>query len=134
MGPALLSWNLAGQSWRLVFWVNVPVAGIAAITAARLLPADRGSEEPHDREHVWQIMIDGTPSGSIVNDHAVELPVEPGRHSLRLRSSWRFASPEWSFEAAEGEVVSFTSHAPLIWPQAAPSLVKPDLWITLKPD
>jgi hypothetical protein len=79
-------------------------------------------------------MIDGTPAGSIANDHAVELPVEPGRHTLQLRSSWRFASPERSFEAAEGEAASFTSSAPLIWPQAAASLVKPDLWITLKPD
>jgi EmrB/QacA subfamily drug resistance transporter len=44
LGPALLDWNLAGQSWRLVFWVNVPVGLFAAIAAARLLPeghADR---------------------------------------------------------------------------------------------
>jgi EmrB/QacA subfamily drug resistance transporter len=42
LGPALLSWNLAGQSWRLVFWVNVPIGGVAAITAAKLLPAGAG--------------------------------------------------------------------------------------------
>lgn len=43
LGPALLDWNLAGQSWRLVFWVNVPVGAFAAIAAARLLPDERGS-------------------------------------------------------------------------------------------
>lgn len=43
LGPALLGWNLAGQSWRLVFWVNVPVGAFAAIAAARLLPHQRGS-------------------------------------------------------------------------------------------
>jgi MFS family permease len=42
-GPILLGWNLAGQGWRLVFWVNVPVGAFAAITAARLLPDERGS-------------------------------------------------------------------------------------------
>jgi EmrB/QacA subfamily drug resistance transporter len=43
LGPALLDWNLAGQGWRLVFWVNVPVGAFAAIAAARLLPSQRGS-------------------------------------------------------------------------------------------
>ncbi|MBU3064553.1 MFS transporter [Nocardia sp. NEAU-G5] len=38
LGPVLLDWNLAGQGWRLVFWVNVPVGVFAAIAAARLLP------------------------------------------------------------------------------------------------
>jgi hypothetical protein len=85
-----------------------------------------------DRKHTWQIMIDGNPAGSIANDQAVKLPVEPGRHTLRLRSSWNFASPERSFEAADGEVVSFSCHAPLFWPHAVASLIKPDLWIALK--
>lgn len=43
LGPALLGWNLAGQGWRLVFWVNVPVGAFTAIAAARLLPGERGS-------------------------------------------------------------------------------------------
>lgn len=43
LGPALLDWNLAGQGWRLVFWVNVPVGALAAVAAARLLPGERGS-------------------------------------------------------------------------------------------
>jgi EmrB/QacA subfamily drug resistance transporter len=43
LGPALLGWNLAGQSWRLVFWVNVPVGALAAIAAVRLLPGERGN-------------------------------------------------------------------------------------------
>ncbi|MFJ9369538.1 MFS transporter [Nocardia sp. NPDC101769] len=45
LGPVLLDWNLAGQGWRLVFWVNVPVGVFATLAAARLLPeghTDRG--------------------------------------------------------------------------------------------
>ncbi len=39
LGPTLLSWDLAGQGWRLVFWVNVPIGIVAAITASMVLPA-----------------------------------------------------------------------------------------------
>jgi EmrB/QacA subfamily drug resistance transporter len=42
LGPALLHWNLAGQGWRLVFWVNVPVGVLATVAAAKLLPTRPG--------------------------------------------------------------------------------------------
>ena len=83
------------------------------------------------RRQEWQILLDGKPAGSIANDRVVELPVEPGQHSLRL-SSGRFTSPERSFGAADGEVVSFTCHAPLFWPQAAALVVVPRLRISLR--
>jgi hypothetical protein len=81
--------------------------------------------------HAWQILLDGKPAGSIANDRGVELPVEAGHHALRL-SSGRFTSPERSFDAADGQVVSFTCHAPLFWPQAAAAVVVPGLWISLR--
>ncbi|MGA2825941.1 MAG: hypothetical protein ABSF03_07450 [Streptosporangiaceae bacterium] len=77
-------------------------------------------------------MIDGRPAGSIADDQAVKLLVEAGRHTLRLRSSGRFTSPERSFEAAAGEVVGFTCQGPLVWPQAAAAVIMPGLWIGLK--
>jgi EmrB/QacA subfamily drug resistance transporter len=40
-GPLLLDANLWGTGWRLVFWVNVPLAGLVAVAAAVLLPAAR---------------------------------------------------------------------------------------------
>jgi len=83
--------------------------------------------------HAWQILLDGKPAGSIADDDAARLPVEPGHHTLRL-SSGRFTSPERSFEAADGEVVSFTCHAPLVWPQAAAAVIVPGLWISLRQD
>jgi hypothetical protein len=58
-----------------------------------------------DRGQKWQIMIDGMSAGSIADDDAARLPVEPGHHTLRL-SSGRFTSPERSFDAADGLVVS----------------------------
>ena len=76
-------------------------------------------------------MIDGNPAGSIADDDAARLPAGPGHHTLRL-SSGRFTSPERSFDAAEGEVVSFTCHGPVVWPQAAVAVVVPGLWISLR--
>lgn len=43
LGPivsgGLISLNLAGSGWRMIFLVNLPVGGFAVITGARLLPA-----------------------------------------------------------------------------------------------
>jgi EmrB/QacA subfamily drug resistance transporter len=41
LGPALMTWDLGGQGWRLVFWLNVPVGLLCAAAAARYLPASR---------------------------------------------------------------------------------------------
>ena len=38
----------------------------------------------------WQILVDGTGAGSIDPKQAVELTVEPGRHTLRVKRSDRF--------------------------------------------
>ena len=86
-----------------------------------------------DRNREWQIVIDGNVVGSIASQRTVELPVEPGRHALRLRSHGHF-SPERSFEAADGQVVSFSCRAATLWPMYLAALVKPDLWIFLKQD
>lgn len=41
LGPVLLTWDLAGAGWRMVFFVNVAVGLVALPVAARLLPASR---------------------------------------------------------------------------------------------
>ena len=81
--------------------------------------------------HAWQILLDGKPAGSIADDGAARLPAGPGHHTLRL-SSGRFTSPERSFGAADGQVVSFTCHAPRMWPQAAAAAIVPGLRISLR--
>jgi hypothetical protein len=84
-----------------------------------------------DRNPEWQIEIDGDVVGLIASRRTVELAVEPGRHTLHLRSR-RHSSPQRSFEAADGQVVSFWCHAARVWPMYVAALVKPDLWISLK--
>jgi ABC-2 type transport system permease protein len=86
-----------------------------------------------DRTREWQVSIDGTIAGSIASQQTIELPVQPGRHTLRL-SAHRHVSPERSFEASEGEVVGFWCRAAMLWPIYIAALIKPDLWITLRQD
>jgi hypothetical protein len=83
-----------------------------------------------DSSQRWPIKIDGAGVGSIGSRQTVELPVEPGHHVLGLGSNRHVK--ERSFEAADGQVVSFRCRAPLIWPVLLAALVKPDLWISLR--
>jgi hypothetical protein len=80
----------------------------------------------------WQVIVDGTVAGSITTQETVEVPVEPGHHTLRLKKSARFLSPERSFEAADEAVIRFHCRCAVLWPQFLAALVKPDLWISLR--
>lgn len=46
LGPALMNWDLAGQGWRLVFWIIVPVGLVCAAAAAKYLPHSRAEHAP----------------------------------------------------------------------------------------
>jgi hypothetical protein len=53
--------------------------------------------------------------------------------TLRMTRTWASSlSPERSFEAADEHVVSFRCHSQQYWPMMLASLVKPDLWISLR--
>jgi hypothetical protein len=80
----------------------------------------------------WQILIDGTAAGSIDRKETVELPVEPGHHTLRVKRSERFLSPGRSFDAADEQEIRFFCHSARYWPLMLAAIVKPDLWITLR--
>ena len=81
----------------------------------------------------WNIAIDGIVVGSIANKETVEVAVEPGHHALRLGSG-RHRSADRSFDVAQDEVVGFRCHGPMFWPMLVAALVKPDLWISLRPE
>jgi hypothetical protein len=78
----------------------------------------------------FEISVDGREVGSIDYGDTVEAQVEPGHHTLRLQAG-RYSSRDHSFDAADGEVVSFRCHGAMVWPRWAVSFVKPDLAISL---
>lgn len=79
----------------------------------------------------FEILLDGTVVGSAARRESVELPVESGHRTLRLRSG-RALSPERSFAAVEGKVINFSCHSARVWPIYVASLFKPDWGISLK--
>jgi hypothetical protein len=82
------------------------------------------------RRGEFEISVDGKNAGSVKYGETVETPLEPGRHTLRLRVG-RYSSRDRSFDAADSEIVSFRCHGAMVWPRYVASLVKPDLGISL---
>ena len=63
--------------------------------------------------HPRTMVVDGKTAGSIKQGERIELPADPGRHTLRLESSGLMRSPGRSFEAAAGRwPVSPAAHGP----------------------
>jgi hypothetical protein len=85
------------------------------------------------RRGTFEILLDGGSIGTIDRGDTVERPVEPGHHTLRIRHG-RYSSRQHSFDAADGDVVSFRCSGALIWPLWLASFIKPDLGIWLRPE
>jgi hypothetical protein len=85
------------------------------------------------RRGTFEIDVDGKAVGSIESHATVEVPVQPGRHTLQIRKG-RYSSRAESFDAADGGVVSFRCHGAMIWPTWAVSFLVPGLGISLRPE
>ncbi len=83
------------------------------------------------RRGQFEISVDGKSTGSLKYGETVETPIEPGRHTLRLRVG-RYSSRDRAFDATDSGIVSFRCHGAMLWPRYVASLVKPDLGISLK--
>jgi hypothetical protein len=79
----------------------------------------------------FEISVDGDDVGALDNHESVETPLEPGRHTVQIRHA-RYTSREQSFDAADGDVVSFRCHGTRIWPLWVASIFVPSLAISLK--
>ena len=79
----------------------------------------------------FEISVDGKGLGSLENHETVEAPLQPGHHTLQIRHG-RYSSHDRSFDAADGEVVSFRCHGANLWPIYVASIVWPNLAIALK--
>jgi hypothetical protein len=79
----------------------------------------------------FDIVSDGNTVSSIENHETIEVQLEPGRHTLGVRTG-RYSSSDRSFDVADGETVSFRCHGAILWPRYVASIFKPDLAISLK--
>jgi hypothetical protein len=83
------------------------------------------------RRSRFEIVLDGNPAGSIDRDQTVELPVEPGPHTLQVRTG-RYSSRAQSFDAADGTNIHFRCNGAVLWPQYVASLFAPTIGLKLK--
>lgn len=80
----------------------------------------------------FQIALDNEAIGSIADHETFETSIAPGRHTLRVNRG-RYTSKRRTFEAAEGEIVSFRCHGARIWPIYLVSIVVPTIALKLMP-
>src|SRR5579862_9102894 len=83
------------------------------------------------RRKPFQVVLDGSPAGTIDRNQTVELPVERGRHTLQVKEG-RYSSHAQSFDAADGTTVRFRCNGAILWPQYVASLLVPTLGLKLK--
>jgi hypothetical protein len=82
------------------------------------------------RRDPYDVVVDGEPSGSVKMNDTIEIPVEPGRHTLQVRDG-RKSSNTASFDAAEGEIVAFRCTGKRFLPIFLASFVVPRLALKL---
>ena len=82
------------------------------------------------RRGTYDILLDGTRAGSIAMHDTMEIPIEPGQHTLQIRNG-RNSSGTKTFDASEGGVIAFRCTGKSILPKFLLSFVVPSLAISL---
>ena len=82
------------------------------------------------RRGTYDIVLDGERVGSLELNDPIEIPVEPGHHTLQVRNG-RNSSRTKAFDAAEGETVAFRCSGKSILPIFLLSFFVPSLALSL---
>ena len=82
------------------------------------------------RRGTYDVMVDGERVGSLAMNDTIEIPVEPGRHTLQVRNG-RNSSRTRTFAAADGELVAFRCTGKRFLPLFLASFVIPSLALVL---
>ena len=82
------------------------------------------------RRGPYDVVVDGNGVGSVGMNATIEIPVQPGRHTLQVRSG-RNSSRTQTFDAAEGDTVAFRCTGKSFLPIFLASFVVRGLALTL---
>ena len=82
------------------------------------------------RRAAYDVVLDGENVGSVEMNETFTTPVEPGHHTIQVRSG-RNSSPTKDFDAADGEVVAFRCTGKSILPVFLASFFVPSLALSL---
>ena len=76
------------------------------------------------RRGAYDVVVDSERVGSVEMNHTIEIPVEPGRHTLQVRDG-RNSSSTQTFDAAEEQIVTFRCTGKRLLPIFLASFVVP---------
>ena len=82
------------------------------------------------RRDPYDVVLDGNHVGTVEMNDTIELPVEPGHHTVQLRSG-RNSSRTRTFDASEGDIVAFRATGKSFLPIFLASFVVPGLALSL---
>ena len=82
------------------------------------------------RRDAYDVEVDGKRVGSLGMNATTEIPVEVGRHTVRIRDGRKSSSTE-TFDASEGEVVAFRCTGKRFLPIFLASFIVPGLALKL---
>jgi len=82
------------------------------------------------RRGTYDVVVDGKPAGRVHLNETIDIPVEPGHHTLQVRNG-RNSSRTRTFDATDGEVTSFRCGGKNILPIFLLSFVVPSLALSL---
>jgi hypothetical protein len=85
------------------------------------------------RRGTYVAVVDGERVGSVEMNDTIEIPVEPGRHTLQICDGRKSSSTE-TFDAAEGEIVAFRCTGKRFLPIFLASFIVPRLALKLVRD
>jgi hypothetical protein len=85
------------------------------------------------RRGAYDVVVDGERVGSVEMNRTIEIPVEPGRHTLQIRDG-RDSSSTQTFDAVDEETVAFRCTGKRFLPVFLASFVVPKLALKLVRD
>jgi hypothetical protein len=85
------------------------------------------------RRGTYDVVVDDERIGSVEMNDTIEIPVEPGRHTLQVRDGRKESSTQ-TFDAAEGEIISFRCTGKRFLPVFLASFVNPRLALKIVRD
>ena len=83
------------------------------------------------RRGTYDAEVDDQRVGSVEMNDTIEIPIEPGHHTLQVRNG-RNSSRTLTFDAAEGQVVAFRCTGKRLLPIFLLSFVVPRLALSLR--
>jgi hypothetical protein len=85
------------------------------------------------RHGTYDVVVDGERVGAVDMNRTIEIPVQPGRHSLQVRDGRKSSSAD-SFDAVESEIISFRCTGKRFLPIFLASFIVPRLALKLVRD